>query len=55
MVKSWKDVFSVLALVKDLKNNSKLLLTCVYGPNSNKRREELWKELDMIRGRWVEA
>lgn len=33
-------------------NSAKWLLMSVYGPTSSQRREELWKELDMIRGRW---
>ena len=33
-------------------NNSRWLLTSVYGPNDSHRRKELWRELDTIRGRW---
>ena len=52
VVKSWKDVFSLSVLVEDLTNNSKWLLTSVYGPNNGQRRDDFWKELDTIRGRW---
>lgn len=52
VLKSSKDVFSLSVLVEDLKNNSKWLLTSVYGPNDSQRRMEFWNELDMIRGRW---
>lgn len=38
VIKRWKDVFSMSVLVKDLNNNSKWLLTSVYGPNSSQRR-----------------
>lgn len=52
VINSWKDVFSISVLVEDLKNNSIWLLTSIYGPNNSKKRTELWRELDMIRGRW---
>lgn len=35
-----------------MENNSKWLLTSVYGPKNSKRRMEFRKELVMIRGRW---
>ena len=38
--------------MEDLENNSKWLLTSVYGPKTSKRRMEFWKEQDMIKGMW---
>eukprot|EP00268_Persea_americana_P001437 TRINITY_DN10442_c1_g1_i1.p1 TRINITY_DN10442_c1_g1~~TRINITY_DN10442_c1_g1_i1.p1 ORF type:complete len:115 (-),score=26.44 TRINITY_DN10442_c1_g1_i1:3-347(-) len=35
VLNSWKDVFSLPVLVEDLENNSKWLLTSVYGQNNS--------------------
>lgn len=41
-----------LIMVEDLVNNSKWMLSSLYGPNSNSRRDDFWRELNDIRSRW---
>lgn len=55
VITSWEEEFSLSLLVEDMGNNSRWLLTSVYGPNDNQRRKDFWKELDMIRTRWSGA
>ena len=43
VLRTWKDVFSLSVLVEDIVNNSRWLLTSVYGPNDSHRRKELWR------------
>lgn len=47
-----KGEFSVSAEVEDLGTNKRQLITSVYGPNSNSKRPDLWRELNSIRGSW---
>ena len=35
-----------------MQNNTKWLLSSVYGPDDNQRRKGFWRELDMVRARW---
>lgn len=44
--------FSVSVIVEDLARNHKWMATSVYGPSNNQRREDLYNELNDIRGRW---
>ena len=52
ILKSSSDVFSVSVVVEDQYNKSKWLITSVYGLNDSQRRKEMWKELEVMRGRW---
>lgn len=47
-----KGEFSVSAEVEDLVINKRWLITLVYGPNSNSKRPDLWRELNSIRVSW---
>ena len=39
-------------LFQDLENNADCVITAIYGPNLNQRRQEFWIELDTVRDRW---
>ena len=52
ILKSSSDVFSVSEVFEDQYNKSKWLITSVYGLNDSQRRKEMWKELEVMRGRW---
>lgn len=47
-----KREFPVLVLLEDLLNNSKWLVTSVYGPRSSQSRMDFWKELEDINSPW---
>lgn len=49
---SWIGEFSVSAMLEDLANNSKWLITSVYGPNYIGMRLDFWKELGSWNGAW---
>lgn len=43
MIDSWRGDFSVSAVIEDLENNQRWLITTVYGPNLSQRRIHLWR------------
>lgn len=49
---SWVGRFFVAAVFKDLDQWHQWLISNIYGPMQQARREEFWDELNKWRGRW---
>lgn len=52
VMNSWSGEFSVSMVVEDLVRNCKWMATSVNGPSNYQRREDMFKELNDVRGRW---
>ena len=49
----WVDEFSVLIVFEDMEIHKDCLISAVHGSNASQRRADFWRELDVVRARWM--